>query len=99
MTLNHFILAATLALGVHTAPVIAQDAARDTMQDYMMVSDYEAGIILRQSQAGNRTQPASAPSCVLNEPLPLDPPPNRTRAAPGHLRFALWFFVKTIILS
>ena len=48
MTLKHILAAATVALGLHTAPALAQDAAIDAMQEYMMFSDYEAGIILPQ---------------------------------------------------
>ena len=47
MILRH-ILAATVAFGLHTAPALAQDAAIDAMQEYMMFSEYEAGIILPQ---------------------------------------------------
>lgn len=48
MTLKHLVVAATVALAVQTAPVLAQDAAIDAMQEYMMFSEYEAGIILPQ---------------------------------------------------
>ncbi|MHB0954338.1 MAG: rhodanese-like domain-containing protein [Allorhizobium sp.] len=48
MTLNHLLAAATVALCLATAPAMAQDAAIDAMQEYMMFSDYEAGIILPQ---------------------------------------------------
>ena len=48
MTLKHLVAAATVALAVQTAPVLAQDAAIDAMQEYMMFSEYEAGIILPQ---------------------------------------------------
>lgn len=48
MTLKHLIAAATVALAVQTAPVLAQDAAIEAMQEYMMFSEYEAGIILPQ---------------------------------------------------
>ncbi|MGO4917617.1 rhodanese-like domain-containing protein [Pseudogemmobacter sp. W21_MBD1_M6] len=48
MNLKHLLLAATVALGVHAAPALAQDAAIDAMQEYMMFSDYESGIILPQ---------------------------------------------------
>jgi rhodanese-related sulfurtransferase len=48
MTLKHLLAAATVALGVHAAPALAQDAAIDAMQEYMMFSDYESGIILPQ---------------------------------------------------
>lgn len=46
MTLKHLLAVATVALGVHAAPVMAQDAAIGAMQEYMMFSEYEAGIIL-----------------------------------------------------
>ena len=48
MTLKHFLVAVTVALGVHAAPALAQDAAIDAMQEYMMFSEYESGIILPQ---------------------------------------------------
>ena len=48
MTLKHLVAAATVALAVQTAPVLPQDAAIDAMQEYMMFSEYEAGIILPQ---------------------------------------------------
>lgn len=48
MTLKHLLLATTVALGMHTLPAFAQDAAIDAMQEYMMFSEYEAGIILPQ---------------------------------------------------
>ncbi|MEM8820016.1 MAG: rhodanese-like domain-containing protein [Pseudomonadota bacterium] len=48
MTLKHLVAAATVALAVQTAPVLTQDAAIDAMQEYMMFSEYEAGIILPQ---------------------------------------------------
>lgn len=48
MTVKHLLAVATVALGVHAAPVMAQDAAIDAMQEYMMFSEYEAGIILPQ---------------------------------------------------
>jgi rhodanese-related sulfurtransferase len=43
---KHLLAVATVALGVHVAPVMAQDAAIDAMQEYLMFSEYEAGIIL-----------------------------------------------------
>ena len=46
MTLKYLATAATVALGLHAAPAPAQDAAVEAMQDYMMFSEYEAGIIL-----------------------------------------------------
>lgn len=48
MTLKHLLAAASVALGVYAAPVMAQDAAMDAMQEYMMFSEYESGIILPQ---------------------------------------------------
>ena len=48
MTLKHLFLATTVALGLQAAPAMAQDAAIDAMQEYMMFSEYEAGIILPQ---------------------------------------------------
>lgn len=48
MNLKHFLAAATVALGVFAPPVMAQDAAIEAMQEYMMFSEYEAGIILPQ---------------------------------------------------
>lgn len=48
MPLKHLLAAAAVALGVHAAPVMAQDAAIDALQEYMMFSEYGAGIILPQ---------------------------------------------------
>lgn len=48
MTLKDLVTAATVALGLQAAPALAQDAAVEAMQEYMMFSDYEAGIILPQ---------------------------------------------------
>lgn len=48
MTLKHIVAAATVVLGLHAAPAMAQDAAIDAMQEYMMFSEYESGIILPQ---------------------------------------------------
>jgi rhodanese-related sulfurtransferase len=48
MKLKHLLAAATVALGLHAAPALAQDAAVEAMQEYMMFSEYEAGIILPQ---------------------------------------------------
>lgn len=48
MNLKHLLLATTVALGVHGVPVMAQDAALEAMQEYMMFSEYESGIILPQ---------------------------------------------------
>lgn len=46
MTLKHLLVATTVALGLHAAPALAQAAAVEAMQECMMFSDYEAGIIL-----------------------------------------------------
>jgi rhodanese-related sulfurtransferase len=48
MKLKHLLAAATVVLGLHTATALAQDAAIDAMQEYMMFSEYESGIILPQ---------------------------------------------------
>ena len=48
MTLKHLLAAATIALGIHGTPVLAQDAAIEAMQEYLMFQDYESGIILPQ---------------------------------------------------
>lgn len=48
MTMKNLLVAATIALGIHAAPVMAQDAAIDAMQEYLMFSEYEFGIILPQ---------------------------------------------------
>ena len=48
MNLKPYLAAASLALGLHTAPLMAQDAALEAMQEYMMFSEYESGIILPQ---------------------------------------------------
>lgn len=48
MKLKHLVAAATVALGLHAAPALAQDVAVEAMQEYMMFSEYEAGIILPQ---------------------------------------------------
>ena len=48
MILKHLLLATTVWLGVHAVPVMAQDAAVEAMQEYMMFSEYESGIILPQ---------------------------------------------------
>lgn len=45
-TLKALLIAAPLCLGPLAA--VAQDAAVEAMQDYMMFADYEAGIILPQ---------------------------------------------------
>ena len=46
MTLKQLMAAACVALALQAAPALAQDAAIEAMQDYLMFSDYEAGIIL-----------------------------------------------------
>ena len=48
MILKHLVAAATVALALHTMPALAQDAAVEAMQEYMMFSEYESGIILPQ---------------------------------------------------
>lgn len=48
MKINHLLAAASVALGIHAAPVVAQVAAIEAMQEYMMFSEYESGIILPQ---------------------------------------------------
>ena len=48
MILKHLLLATTVTLGLHAVPALAQEAAVDAMQEYMMFSEYEAGIILPQ---------------------------------------------------
>lgn len=48
MTLKHLLAVATVALGLHAAPVMAQETAIETMQEYLMFQDYESGIILPQ---------------------------------------------------
>ncbi len=48
MDLKSFLVAASVALGSTAPPLFAQDAAVEAMQEYMMFSDYEAGIILPQ---------------------------------------------------
>jgi rhodanese-related sulfurtransferase len=48
MNLKPFVMAATVALGTAATPVFAQDAAIEAMQEYMMFSEYESGIILPQ---------------------------------------------------
>jgi rhodanese-related sulfurtransferase len=48
MKVCNILAAATVALGIHMAPALAQDAAIEVMQEYMMFSEYESGIILPQ---------------------------------------------------
>lgn len=48
MAYRTFLAAASIMLGCAVAPASAQDAALDAMQEYMMFSEYEAGIILPQ---------------------------------------------------
>lgn len=48
MTLRHLLVATSFAIATHAVPASAQDAAIDAMQEYMMFSEYEAGIILPQ---------------------------------------------------
>lgn len=46
MTFRTLFAATTVALGLATTSAFAQDAAIEAMQEYMMFSEYEAGIIL-----------------------------------------------------
>jgi len=55
--------AAIVAFGLVTVPAVAQDAAVETMQEYMMFSDYEAGII----------QPQQIDQSVFEAALFVDP--------------------------
>ncbi|OZB19872.1 MAG: sulfurtransferase [Rhodobacterales bacterium 34-62-10] len=48
MSVKDVLFAATVALSLHATPLVAQDAAIEAMQEYMMFSDYEAGIIVPQ---------------------------------------------------
>jgi len=48
MDLKPFLVAASVAFGSTATPLFAQDAAIEAMQEYMMFSDYESGIILPQ---------------------------------------------------
>lgn len=48
MKVCNILAAATVVLGIHMAPALAQDAAIEAMQEYMMFSEYESGIILPQ---------------------------------------------------
>lgn len=48
MRLKYLLAVATLALGLHAAPVMAQETAIEAMQEYLMFQDYESGIILPQ---------------------------------------------------
>ncbi len=46
MTMRTLFAAAAVAISVYGTPGAAQDAAIEAMQEYMMFSEYEAGIIL-----------------------------------------------------
>ncbi len=46
MSLKRLVAMASVTIALHALPALAQDAAIDAMQEYMMFSDYEAGIIL-----------------------------------------------------
>lgn len=46
MRLKTVFAAASVALGLANPPAFAQDAAIEVMQEYLMFSEYEAGIIL-----------------------------------------------------
>ena len=48
MDLKPFLVAASVAFGSTATPLFAQEAAIEAMQEYMMFSDYESGIILPQ---------------------------------------------------
>ena len=45
MSLKRLVAMASVTIALHGLPALAQDAAIDAMQDDMMFSDYEAGII------------------------------------------------------
>lgn len=46
MALKPLLMAAAVTFSFNATPMFAQDAAVEAMQEYMMFSDYEAGIIL-----------------------------------------------------
>lgn len=48
MKLKQLLLATSVALSINAAPIMAQEAAIEAMQEYMMFSEYESGIILPQ---------------------------------------------------
>lgn len=48
MTLKPFATALALSATFFASPMLAQESAIEDMQEYMMFSDYEAGIILPQ---------------------------------------------------
>jgi rhodanese-related sulfurtransferase len=48
VTLKSGLIAASLGLCLYAAPLPAQEAGIEAMQDYMMFADYESGIILPQ---------------------------------------------------
>jgi hypothetical protein len=48
LSLNPNVTAAALALSLHAAPALAQEPAIEAMQEYMMFSEYDSGIILPQ---------------------------------------------------
>lgn len=48
MNLKPYFVTACLAFGLQLSPLWADEAAIEAMQEYMMFSDYEAGIILPQ---------------------------------------------------
>lgn len=48
MNLKPYFVTASLAFGLQLSPLWADEAAIEAMQEYMMFSDYEAGIILPQ---------------------------------------------------
>ena len=63
MTLKHLLLATTVAIGLHAAPAMAQDATVEAMQEYLMFSEYESGIILPYRMASSK---ASMAACEMN---------------------------------
>ena len=48
MNRRYLFAATVVAFGLATVPAVAQDAAVEAMQEYIMFSEYEAGIILPQ---------------------------------------------------
>lgn len=48
MKFTRLLAATSVSLGLHPVPTLAQDTAFEAMQEYMMFSEYESGIILPQ---------------------------------------------------
>lgn len=48
MKFTRLLAATSVSLGLHAVPTLAQDTALEAMQEYMMFSEYESGIILPQ---------------------------------------------------